>query len=96
MSPEAGEGAPCNEETKLFPLDSGPKPADNTWDNNLLEGGPTCKQVARTINGISGPLLQLTGGQGVSIIPNPDEHKLTVDINLTDLDLCRYSDFSAG
>jgi len=92
----AGEGEPCNHETKLFPTESGPESADNTWDNNLLEGGPTCKEVARTINGLSGPLVQFVGGQGVSIIPYPGENKVTIDINLADLDHCDYSAFSAG
>ena len=92
----AGEGAPCNHETKLFPTDSGPEPAGNTWNNNLLEGGPTCNEVARTINGLSGPLVQFVGGQGVSIIPDPAKNKVTIDINLTDLDLCQYSTFSIG
>lgn len=92
----AGEGQPCNHETKLFPTETGPIPADNTWNNSLLEGGPICKEVARSVNGIGGPLVNFVGGQGVSIVPDPGKNKLIIDIDLTNMDLCQYSTYSVG
>ena len=70
--------------------------AANTWNNSLLEGGPVCKEVARSINGVGGPILYFVGGQGVSIIPDPDRNKVTIDVNLTNMDLCQYSTYSIG
>jgi len=91
-----GEGQPCNHETKLFPAETGPTSEANTWDNNLLEGGPICKEVARSVNGIGGPLINFVGGQGISIIPDPSKNKVIIDVDLKNMDLCQYSTYSVG
>jgi len=93
-APNAGAGQPCNLETKLFPSEAGP--TNTIWSNNLLEGGPTCKEVARSFNSIGGPLLHFVGGQGVNIIPKPNENKVTIDISMIDMDLCQDSTYSVG
>ena len=85
-SENAGEGQVC-EEVKLFPTESPPAGATN----NLLEGGLLCNDVIRAINGISGPALTIRGGQGVSVLPDPEGHCVIIDVNLLNLDLCQYS-----
>jgi len=87
----AGEGEPC-EEVKLFPTETGPTGASNS----LLEGGPLCNELLRSINGIGGPLLQFRAGTGVVITPDPDNNKIVVDLNLNNLDLCHFSEYSIG
>lgn len=82
----AGEGQPC-EEVKLFPTESPPIGAEN----NLLEGGLLCNDVLRSINGLAGPAFKIKGGQGVSVLPDPDAHCVIIDVNLLNLDLCQYS-----
>jgi hypothetical protein len=82
----AGEGQPC-EEIKLFPDETPPTGATN----NLLEGGTLCNEVLRAINGIGGPAFTIRGGQGVSVLPDPDAHCVIIDVNLLNLDLCQYS-----
>jgi hypothetical protein len=87
----AGEGEPC-EEVKLFPTET--PPIDAT--NNVLEGSILCNELLRSINGHGGPLLQFRAGTGVVIIPDPDNSKIVIDINLNNLDLCQFSEYSIG
>jgi hypothetical protein len=82
----AGEGQPCGE-IKLFPEEQ--PPIDST--NGLLDGDFRCNDTLRTINGIQGPKLTLYGGVGVSVLPDPSNNRVIVDINLVDLSICSYS-----
>jgi hypothetical protein len=82
----AGEGQPCDE-VKLFPTET--PPIGST--NGLLEGGLLCNEVLRAINGVGGPDFKIIGGQGVSVIPDPENNCIVIDVNLLNLDLCEYS-----
>jgi len=90
-----GEGTPC-EEVKVFPTEVGPLAASTPFSNSLLEGGPLCNELVRSINGMGGPLVQIQGGQGVIIIPDPGENKIIIDVNLNNMDLCAFSTYSIG
>lgn len=82
----AGLGEPC-EQIPLFPEETPPIDADN----NLLAGDFYCNEVLRTVNGIAGPNLNVFAGNGVAIVADNANHKLIIDINLSDLSLCAYS-----
>jgi hypothetical protein len=82
----AGDGDPCAE-VALFPEESAPIGASNS----LFEGGLLCNEVLRAINGIEGPDLKITGGQGVSVNPDTENNCIDIDVNLLGLDLCKYS-----
>ena len=85
----AGEGQPCDE-VSLFPGES--PPLDNS---TLLTGGALCRETLRSINGCGGPQLNFLVGNGVSIIPDPINHVITIDVSLGNLIICSVSDFSA-
>jgi len=84
----SGAGEPCGE-VPLFDGESSPVSSSN----NSLAGGPLCNETLRSINGIGGPQFTILGGTGVSIVPDPDNHCIEIDVNLIDLALC-ISDFS--
>lgn len=84
----SGAGQPCAE----VPLFDGELPPNNA-SNSLLAGGPLCNETLRSFNGIGGPNFTFLGGQGVSIVPDPENNCILVDFNLVDLVLC-VSDFS--
>jgi hypothetical protein len=84
----AGEGQPCAE-VPLFEGESPPLGATN----NLLAGGPLCNETLRSFNGIGGANFTFLGGQGVSIVPDPENNCIKIDFNLIDMVLC-VSDFS--
>lgn len=77
----AGAGEPC-EQVERYP---GEQPPDGS---SLLEGGPRCNQVLRSVNGIAGPLLSLIAGRGVTITSVPEENTVIVNVNMTGLALC--------
>lgn len=85
---KAGEGQPCAE----VPVFTGESP-QNGSTNELLSGGPLCNETLRSINGIGGPLFSLLRGAGVSVIPDPENNRIVVDVNLSDLSIC-WSDMS--
>lgn len=85
----AGLGEPC-EQIPLFPGETPPIGATN----NLLAGDFYCNEVLRTVNGLGGPNLSIFAGNGVSIVPDVENHTLIVDINLSDMSLCTYSEVS--
>ena len=62
--------------------------------NNLLSGGLQCNEVLRSINGMGGPFFNILAGLGVSIVPEPDLHKVKVDVNMFGLSVCFTSEFS--
>lgn len=82
----AGEGQPCAE----IPLFEGETPPENAT-NDLLAGDFYCNEALRSINGLPGPTLTLFGEAGVSILSDTVNHKLIVDINMTDLSVCDFS-----
>ena len=85
----AGEGNPCDE-ISLFPGETPPVDAEN----DLFEGGLLCNEVIRSINGVQGPNVRITGGQGVSVTPDLENNCINIDVNFLGLDLCAYSDTS--
>lgn len=78
-----GAGQPCAE-VALFPEELPPTGSLNS----LLSGGPLCNETLRSINGIGGPLLSFLAGSGVSIIPDPVNNKITIDVNMIGLATC--------
>jgi hypothetical protein len=77
----AGAGEPCTQ----VPVFEGETPPD---DSLYLEGGPACNEVIRTVAGMTGPVVQLEGGDGVNIAFDPTGHKITVDVDLHSLSVC--------
>jgi hypothetical protein len=79
----AGEGQPC-EEVQLFDGEAPPVGSNNS----LYSGGLLCNETVRSINGIGGPLFTIYAGAGVSLIADPDNNKLTVDVDMQDVTAC--------
>lgn len=78
----AGAGQPC-EEIPLFDEESPPDGGE------LLSGGPTCNDVVRAINGVSGRDISLLAGPGFRIQPDEENpHKLIVSFNAGDFAQC--------
>ncbi len=77
----AGAGEPCAE-VALFPSEAPPA------GSLLLEGGPTCNEALRSINGIGGRQFNLLAGQGVTITPDPQNHTVKVDVSMAGLVVC--------
>lgn len=76
-----GEGEPC-EEVPLFTEETAAQ------GQTLLSGGPDCNDVIRSINGVGGRVLDLLGGRGVIVTPEPNRNRLIIDIDMTDLKVC--------
>jgi len=86
----AGAGPVCNNEPKLFPGETPPL-GDSDESDGLLEGGPRCNEVIRSINGVGGKFASLLNGLGVNISIEPSMHTVIIDVNMTRLTVC-YSD----
>lgn len=70
----AGLGEPCGE-VPAYPGE--PTPAGSPY----LSGGPGCDTLILSINGLTGPALNLVGGLGVIVSNDPnDPHGLVVDL----------------
>jgi hypothetical protein len=82
-----GLGQPC-EEIKLFDTETGP----TGHGNSTLSGDILCNEVFRTINGLPGPTVTLLPGDGVSVVGDPDNNTVIVDVNLNSLAVCDTSD----
>lgn len=67
----AGSGEPCNE----LPLFSSEAPPDGGL---LLTGGPGCSQVVQSINGITGRVIKVTPGPGITVGLGPTPHSLII------------------
>lgn len=76
----AGEGQACDE-PKLYSSEVPPE------GSNLLSGGPECKDILKTINGLGGKTVNIVGGLGVTVsegvTPNtivitPDHHGMAL------------------
>ena len=76
-----GDGEPCSQ-VPLFP---GELPPD---DSVLLDGGPGCGEVFRSINGQGGRVMSIEGDLGVSVSSRPDSHKIVVDVTTNGLAVC--------
>ena len=77
----AGKGQPCDE----VPLYVGELPVE---EGGLLSGGPRCAETLRSINGVGGPMFTFYAGAGVSIVPDTENNKLTVNVDMQDLAVC--------
>lgn len=78
----AGAGLACDE-VPLYPGESPPS------GSSLLTGGPSCHEIVLTINGVSGPNLQLQAGDGIDVIPHPDyPHTLLITAHFNGFALC--------
>jgi len=88
-----GEGQPCEE----VPLYEGETSPDG---GSLLSGGPQCKDVIKSINGISGRVVKIQGGLGVTVRNDDKPHTITVDPDHSNMALCGYitssSSYSPG
>jgi hypothetical protein len=84
-SPGGGLGQPCNTEPTLF---DGEIPPDGS---TLLEGGPRCSDLLRTINGLGGANAMFVSGVGAQIIPLPATNTIIIDVNMHGLQVC-YSE----
>ena len=83
-SSQAGEGKLCNEQVPLF---AGETPPDGS-PNPFLDGGMPCGDTLRAINGMGGPIVNFIAGNGVSIIPDPDNHKIVIDFDMRGMAVC--------
>ena len=77
----AGAGQPCAE----IPLVPGEAPPA---DSPFLSGGPSCQEVLRSLAGASGPRVELIGGLGVQVQPDPAQHRLVVRVDFNELRRC--------
>lgn len=76
----AGAGVPCEE----VPLG----PDESSISGELLTGGPFCREVLKTINGVGGRVIRVEGGDGVRVASVPAENRLVVDVDLHNLQVC--------
>lgn len=75
----AGAGEPCDE----VPIYSAEEKPDGS---DFYTGGPTCRGLIKTINGVGGPDLVFQAGPGVTITAT--EARLKVAVDLHDLQIC--------
>lgn len=80
----AGLGQPCDE----VPLFDGEVPPAGS---DAYEGGPLCGEVITGINGIGGAASAILGGQGVTVLPMPDQHTILINVGMSGMAVC-YSD----
>ena len=76
-----GAGEPCN----TVPVYDGETPPVSS---SLLEGGPRCNEIVRSVNGVGGPQLNITPGRGVTVTSVPEENKIIVAVNMIGLAVC--------
>lgn len=76
-----GVGQPCDEPL-LYSSEIPPE------GSNLLSGGPECKDVLKTINGISGKTISIVGGLGVTISDGPGPATITINPDHHGMALC--------
>lgn len=70
--PGAGQGEPCSE----IPI------TDEESSLSNMAGGPLCGDVFRSINGVGGRMVDIEGGRGVSVVPDPQNHQIVINIDL--------------
>lgn len=76
-----GLGEPCEQ----IPVYAGEVPPEGS---ELLDGGPSCRDVFRTINGAGGRVVPVSGGLGVSVTFKPNSSEITIDVNTQDMTVC--------
>ena len=79
--PGAGEGIAC-ETVALTSAEAAPD------DRSTLDGGLTCDEVIKSINGVGKQFFTITGGSGVVVSTVPEEHKIVIDVALHNLVAC--------
>jgi hypothetical protein len=79
--PGAGEGIAC-ETVALTSAEAAPD------DRSTLDGGLTCDEVIKSINGVGKQFFTITGGSGVVVSTVPEEHKIVIDVDLHNLVAC--------
>jgi hypothetical protein len=80
----SGEGEPCVE----VPVYEGEASPDSS---GLLSGGPRCKDVIKSINGIGGRVVTLQGGLGTRIVSSPaGGNRITIVPDHSGMALCGY------
>jgi hypothetical protein len=77
----AGLGEPCEQ----VPLFQGETPPD---DSAFLEGGPSCAEAVRMVGGITGPIVPIASGNGVSVEFQPDLNTIKLNVDLHNLAVC--------
>lgn len=75
----AGAGAPCDE----VPLTE-----EEESESALLTGGPTCRELISTINGVTTRNLRLIGGTGVLVAAGETPHTLSITVDYHGLAVC--------
>ena len=77
-----GEGEPC-EEVPLYANESPPE------DSPFLSGGPSCTEIVKSINGVTGANINLVAGPGFRVLQSGAQaNKLIIDKALDDFALC--------
>lgn len=76
-----GAGQPC----QPIPLFDGEVPPAGS---NLLDGGPACSEVLRSLNGQAGPTLNFIPGRGVTVTADPLNFTVRIAIDMTGLAVC--------
>lgn len=56
---------------------------------------PQCNEVLRTINGVSGPFIDIGSFTGVSVQPHPELNRIVIDIGGKDVSTCTSEDDAA-
>lgn len=75
----AGQGEPCEEVYFTGELSISEVP---------ITGGVRCHDVLRSINGKGGRLFQIRGGEGVGVIADTEQHKVTIAIDMRNTNIC--------
>lgn len=78
----SGEGEPCDE-VRLYDGETA------TAGSPFLSGGPGCNDILKSLNGVGGRRLTITGGPGIRVFASPSvTNRLIVDRSLEDFALC--------
>lgn len=77
----AGAGEPCEE----VPLSTHESPPDRS---TLLDGAVSCDDILRTINGVAQRSFVIQGGTGVQVSPDPENHRVIVNVDMHGLAAC--------
>ena len=71
-------------------------PITDSADTLPYSGSFTCNDVLRSINGVGGPQLTLRAGNGVSLTTDPDNNKITFDVDMLGMSVCAGSSGASG
>jgi hypothetical protein len=82
---DAAVGGGAGEACGSVLLDDAEVPPTNRL---TVDGGLSCDEVVKSINGVSRQFFYITGGGGVVVTPSPSLNKIIVNANLADLALC--------